>query len=70
VRRFAQLTADEQARAVDYAQATLGIPADVASDPTIAPRVQQLAQQRARSFFYLEPGDQVVTLPPPPPTTP
>jgi hypothetical protein len=70
VRRYAQLSADEQTRAVQFQLDQLGIDPAIASDPTVAPKLTQFATQRARDAFYLDPGDRLVTLPPPPPPPP
>jgi hypothetical protein len=71
MRRFAQLTVDEQARAVQWHRDQIGVDPDLtAADATIAAKVDQIAQRRARDAYYIDPGDRLVTLPPPPPTTP
>jgi hypothetical protein len=72
VRRYAQLSADEQAQAVQLQRDQLAVDPALASDPSVAPVLDRIAQQRARACFYIEQGDRVVTLPslPPPPLTP
>jgi hypothetical protein len=70
MRRYAQLSADEQARAVQFHLDQFGLDPTIAADPAFAPKLNQLATQRARDAFYLDPGDRLVTLPPPPPTPP
>jgi hypothetical protein len=71
MRRYAQLTADEQARAVDFQRQQVAIDPDIlAAIPQLQGAIDQLAQRRARDAVYLDPGDRVVTLPPPAPPTP
>jgi hypothetical protein len=69
VRRWPNLTADEQARAVQFQVDQLGVDPSIATDPAIAPKLNQLATARAKQAFYLEPDDRLVSLPPPPPPT-
>jgi hypothetical protein len=69
MRRFGQLTADEQARAVQYQRDELAIDPDLANDPASAAVVDRIAQRRARDALYVDPDDRLVTLPPPLPTT-
>jgi hypothetical protein len=69
MRRWPNLTADEQARAVQFQRDQLGVDSTLASDPAIAPKLDQLAAARAKTAFYLDPDDRLVSLPPPPPPT-
>jgi hypothetical protein len=68
MRRYGQLSADEQARAqqIKLDQLQAGLDASLTDDPNIAPRLQQLATQRAKAALYPEPTDDLVVLPPPP----
>jgi hypothetical protein len=71
MRRYAQLTADEQTAAVQLALNGLGVDDTLLSDPVVRPKLDALAQRRAKAAFYIDPGDQLITLPPGPlPPTP
>jgi hypothetical protein len=69
VRRWSDLTADEQARAVQFQRDQLNVDPTIGSDPAIAPKLDQLATRRAKTALYLDPDDRLVSLPPPPPPT-
>jgi hypothetical protein len=75
MRRFGQLSADEQAAAVSLALTSLGLDGALLADPDVRPKLDALAQRRAKAALYVDPGDQIVTLPaatttPPPAPTP
>jgi hypothetical protein len=70
MRRWPNLTADEQTRAVQFQRDQLNVDPTIAADPTIAPKLDQLATARAKAAFYLDPDDRLVSLPPPPPPPP
>jgi IMP dehydrogenase/GMP reductase len=68
MRRYGQLSADEQARAVDFQRAQVFIDPDIlAGIPQLQDAIDQFARRRARDALYIDPGDRIVTLPPPPP---
>jgi hypothetical protein len=70
MKKFTQLSADEQARAIGLQRDQLAVDPALASDPSVGPVLDRLARQRARDAFYLDPDDRVVTLPPTPPQPP
>jgi hypothetical protein len=67
VRRFAQLTADEQQTAVQAELSQLAVDPAMLDDPAVRPALDRIALGRARNTYYRDPGDRVIDLPPPTP---
>jgi hypothetical protein len=65
MQRFPQLTADQQAAAIEQALREITNDPDMLADPSVRPRLDALARRRASDVYYLEPGDRVVQLPGP-----